>query len=494
MRKKYIIWKAIAAVFLLITCKDVHAVLPLTENLTVSGYVRYELGVHTAEQNPNLPENHDLSLSRMFFQTEWTYQPTAAFKLFALTRIQGDTTYHWDNNLDEYNAFPVDVPENDWTMMKASDDDWRAEVWELYGDLALGDLWLRLGRQQIAWGEMIGGRILDIINPLDVSWNFIFEPEEFEIIRIPTWMIRGIYSLNRVAPAWLMNSSIEAYVNPGDVLPNQNADVGAPFNLVTFPPFLRVNEEDNRGEIEYGVRLGGMIGGFYLTLNYLHVYSDDFQLRFRGFAPDPVFGVPFLAPTGDFTPYAMQVNAEYEQTDVYGVSANYAFEQPWNLVVTFEGTWTPNQPYTDAASALPEIKDQGTWNYAVRFDRNTRILPAQFLSSSYATLQFQFGQKIIEGDEDNVFGAGNSKVDKSSEVLALVVQQPILHNDVTVGMQALYDPDGAYFLKPNIKYVYGNHWYLDIFATFLGGSEDRPGRFGSLSWADTVYGRITFQF
>jgi hypothetical protein len=470
-------------VLLVMAVKDANAVMKLSECLSVTGFARYEFGIHTAESNPNLAENHDLTLSRFFLQTEWTYKPSDLFKVFANIRVLGDTTYHWDSNLDRYNAFPIDVPDYDWTMMEAHEDDFRAEVWELYADITLGNLWLRLGKQQIAWGEMIGSRILDTINPLDLSWNFQFEPEEFEIIRIPNWSIRGIYNLYDLAPSWIANPSIEAFVNPGDVLPNQYADRGAPFFLINLPPFLRVTEKDNRGKAEYGFRLGGMIGGFYGTLNYLHLYSDEFNFNFRGLQ---------INPTRPFVQLLM--DAEYKSMDMYGASLNYAFDQPWNLVVTFEGLWIPDQPYGDAGSPTPAIRDQGTWKYAINLNRPTPILPRKFLHASYMMIQLQFGQTWVEGDEDKVLGAGDSRVDKNVDTWVLLLQQPLLHNDLTLAFQMLYDPDDAYFIKPSVKYSYGDYWYFDIFATFLGGSEDRTGRFGSLYWADSVYGRVTYQF
>ena len=99
------------SLLLLMPLKDVNAVIDISECLSVTGFARYEFGIHTAERNPNLAENHDLSLSRFFLQTEWTWEPSDVFKVFANIRITGDTTYHWDSNLDKYNAFPVDVPE-----------------------------------------------------------------------------------------------------------------------------------------------------------------------------------------------------------------------------------------------------------------------------------------------------------------------------------------------------------------------------------------------
>jgi hypothetical protein len=463
------------------TVSSARAEISLSECLSVAGYMRYEVGLHTAGANPHLPENHDITLSKFFFQTEWTYQPTDVFKLFANTRVLADATQSWDSDLLDYNAFPIDVPDYDWTMMKASDDEYRAEVWELYADITLGHLWVRAGKQQIAWGEMIGARFLDAVNSVDISWNFMFEPEEFEILRIPNWMIRGIYSLGPDAIPGFSDVSVEGFVNPGDVVPSFIPDYGAPFTLASpLPPFISVKEKDRRGDTEYGVRVGAMVGDFYLTLNYLHVYSDEPAIETTGTS-----FIPSLTVFADM---------RYPLTEIYGLSANYAWTAP-NIVFTFEGIWSPNAPYGDASEAFPKIRDQGTFKYAVLLNRPTQLLPPDFLHASFLNVMLQFSQTIVEGDEDKiVIGPTSDKVDKTIEQVACILQQPILYNDVTLGIQAAYDFDGGYMMKPSIKYVRGDHWYFDLFTTFVGGSDKRFQRFGSLDWADTVYGRITFQF
>lgn len=462
---------------------------------TVTGFLRYEMGIHTAEQNPNnvaQEDNNRLNLSRAFFQTEWTYTPTDVFRLYSNVRMTSDQTQSWDSDLEDYDAFPVDVPDHDWTMLQVSEDEWRAEVWELWANIAASDkLWLRVGKQQVVWGEMIGGRILDAANPLDRSWNWLFEPEEFENIRIPLWMIRGNYDIGPVLG--LQDVSLEAYLNPGDVVHDIYPEPNAPYNTFTFPPFFRIKEDDNRGKMEYGFRLGSMINDLYFTLNYIHKYNDEFNFEFERLVPDPT-GVPLLAPQGDMTRYAMIVKAENEPLDLYGASANYAWGDPWNLVATFEGAWIPNQPYAKAGSRFPDIRDQGTFNYAIRFDRPTQVLSPTFLHSTMAMIQLQFTQTIVEGDEDKILGGANSEIDKTIDVITVSFRQGLWHDNYIVGFQYFYDTDGSYMAVPSFKYVYGDHWYFDIWGRILGGSEQRPKRFGSLDWADTVYGRITYQF
>ncbi len=472
------------------------AEIQITDNFSVAGFLRYELGVHTGGSNPNNPEqngNHDFTLSRTFLVTEWVYEPTDNFKLFTKARLIGDQTQRIDNHLRSYDAFPIDVSKNDWTLMKVDGDEYRAEIWEMYGDIKAGNLWLRLGKQQIVWGEMIGTRILDIINPLDMSWHLNFEPEEFENIRIPNWAIRGSYLIEQ---PFLEELSIEGFINPGDILPQQNPDSGAPFNLMNLPSFMQIHKKHRRDDTEYGFRLGYKVKGVYGTLCYLHLFDDGFKLETEGFAPDHINGVPFFAGQGNFTPYAMLLNAVYQPMDIYGLTLNYDLTYPYNMVFTYEGAWIPNQPYQDRLSSTPEVRDLGTFKWALRIDRPTAVFPPRFMGVDFQHMKimFQFSQTIREGDENTVSGSNNSKIDKSNEMIVLKFTQPFDHNNWEPMIQFVYDLDDAYMIKPGFKRTCGDHWYFDLYGVFIGGAETRPGRLGYLDYASEIFGRITYQF
>jgi hypothetical protein len=412
------------------------------------------------------------------FQTEWTYKPTNTFKLFSKIRISTDETASWDSNISTYNAYPVDVPSGDWTMLKASGDDYRLEIWELHADLTLGNLWLRLGKQQIVWGEMIQARLMDRINALDLSWNFRFEPEEFENIRIPNWSIRSIYTVEQTIQ-WLNDVTLECFVTPGDVVPTQWMDAGAPFNVFgPFPPWFRIREKDRRGKTEYGARLGAMIGTVYFTLNYMHLYDDEFQLKFRDFI------IPPLPPDWDLT-------MEYPEIDIYGATFNYYIGGKINTIITFEGLWIPNQPYGDAKAQFVGIRDQGTFTYALRLDRLSFILPRP---TSAMNLTVQLLQTIREGEKKKLLGPNQVKVDGNEEMVVLQARQPLWYNNIEVNVVYVYDTDGGYQFQPMFKYAHGDYWYFNITGVFIGGSDDRAGQVGSMPWGDNVTFRVTFQF
>jgi hypothetical protein len=93
---------------------------------------------------------------------------------------------------------------------------------EAYIDLRLRPLpiGLRLGRQQVIWGESDQFRLMDIWNPLDLTWHV--QQEEWDKLRVPLWLVKGIYDLGQVGP--LTNSFVEVVWNPGDYQPGAKVD------------------------------------------------------------------------------------------------------------------------------------------------------------------------------------------------------------------------------------------------------------------------------
>jgi hypothetical protein len=274
-------------------------------------------------------------------------------------------------------------------------------------------------------------------------------------------------------------------VIPGDVYPTFTADRNAPFFLVNLPPFFQINDKDRRGDVEYGARVGAGAYGFYATLNYMHIFNQDQVLEFKGFVPDPVYGSVWA------------FDGKYPSKDLYGMSINYAFDQPLNLVVTYEGIWSPNEPWAEAhpKNIFGDIRDQGKFSHSISLARNTWVWPKQLWSPSMMSATLQFVQYVVEGDENKIAGPSGNKIHKSMEWWIANLSQPLFHGTLTPGFQIIYDTRDCYKIKPSIKYAPGDHWYFDVYGVFLGGSEKNPyDIFGSSWWQDSVYGRITYQF
>ncbi|MFZ3115815.1 MAG: DUF1302 family protein [Syntrophales bacterium] len=472
---------------------EAKAEIQLSDTFSVTGYLRHELAVHTGKMNPNntvigQQDNNAINLSRTFFQTEWAYNPNTTFNVFSKVKVISDQTQGLDNNLNDYDAFPLATPRYGGYLRATNDREVNVEMSELYADLTLGNLWFRVGKQQIVWGEMISARILDVINPLDWSWHFQLEPEEFENIRLAQWALRGRYNVEQATGAfeWLRDLYVEGFVNPGDISPTIFPAPGSPFNLKPpTPPIFRIREEDRQGDTEYGFRVGGRVGQFAGTLNYLSLYSDG---GFLESGPLPAPGPP--SPANPFP----TVN-KYPKTELYGASLNYNFPIPIDVTVTYEGVYSPDEPYYEALAPAPRITTGKTLRHAIRFDRKTFVFPTPV---SAMTIQLQYSQTLVSDSEKlkstpSPFSAANN-IDSTQNVFALVLSQDLWYNDINLSLTSLYDLDGASLLRPGFKLKRGDHWIFDIYGAILGGSEARTGRYGSMNWADEVFGRITYQF
>ena len=462
---------------------EARAEVKFSDTLSVTGFLRHQLAVHTGENNPTNArigqvDRNKINLSRTTFLTEWTYVPNDTFKLYSKVTLMSDQTEALDSKLMKYNAFPLGTPRYGSYLKATNDNEWNAEMPELYADMSLGNLWLRVGKQQIVWGEMISARILDAVNPLNLSWHLQFEPEEFEFIRVPQWAIRARYDVPQMLPLrWLKDVYVEGYLNPGDVSPTVYPAPGAPYAVRGAPnPAYKITEHDRRGDAEYGFRMGGSVGRISGTLNYFSRYTQGGY--WEGTAP-------------------FRVDNVYPRTDLYGAGFTYSSPEPLNLSVSYEGILSPDEPYYDktAPTSTPRIIYKQRLQHAIRVARQTFVFPSP-ISSMSMSVQYS---EVLVSDNGKVKGSpsplGESNtIDHTQNSVSLALRQPFRHNTIMTSLTAVYDLDDAHYFRPGFAYYHGDHWIFDIYAGILGGREARPGRFASMYWADEVFGRITYQF
>jgi len=93
------------------------------------------------------------------------------------------------------------------------------EAWEAYINVKKGPIFLRIGRQNLSWGETDGIRLLDEINPVNNFFGLTFD-EDLDEKRIPLWMLRAIYDLPSVGP--VSHLALEAFGVPGVIDTTQN--------------------------------------------------------------------------------------------------------------------------------------------------------------------------------------------------------------------------------------------------------------------------------
>jgi hypothetical protein len=77
---------------------------------------------------------------------------------------------------------------------------------------ALKDLSLRIGKQQVVWGESDLFRSLDVVNPLDLRQNGAVG-EDFSEFRQPLWIFKALYDMGSLASFW-NEAGLESFFSP----------------------------------------------------------------------------------------------------------------------------------------------------------------------------------------------------------------------------------------------------------------------------------------
>src|SRR5713226_326018 len=396
-------------------------------------------------------------------------------------RLFFDMTKIADNHFRQYESLPDSFAGNGW-MLRGGGNDFKAEMWQAYTDYRSGNLWLRLGKQQIAWGEALGLRVLDTINPLDLSQNLSTDRifEEFDRVRVPQWFLRANYTIPNET---ISDLTTELILNPGIVVPTILPPQGSPFNVV--PAFLKVRNQVPQGEPTVGGRIIGTIEPMQLSLNFVTKPNDDAVGVFQSFD-----GSCFAPP---FNPLDCKVilNGHHPRIYIVGGSANYNWT--WaGAVLRLETTVTPNAPLLRTIAATPtNIVDRPIWKTVLAVDRPTYVIPG--LDSM--TIGFQFFETFTGGRRSNVTDATGAKVDSNVHIFTVFFQQPLLEKRLSLEFFGLFDTDDAHWLQPGVHWEVGNHVRLDLFYNKFGGAEKRGSRFGSnLNFVNGPFFRFTYGF
>lgn len=186
-----------------------------------------------------------------------------------------------------------------------------ASLREFYLDMNWGSTALRLGKQQVVWGQADGIKVLDVVNPQSFR-EFILD--DFDRSRIPLWMVNVEHPFLGGDLQWL-------YIP--DSTTHELADPQTPYAMraprwVPVVPeglAVEINEPDKLGSgvdaSDAGFRFRHFLAGWDVSLNYLYHY-DDF----------PVLRQSILSVDGN---WLGQLNPDYARSHLVGASASTAF-------------------------------------------------------------------------------------------------------------------------------------------------------------------------
>ncbi|HEY9150261.1 MAG TPA: DUF1302 family protein, partial [Gammaproteobacteria bacterium] len=160
---------------------------------------------------------------------------------------------------------------------KAVRNDRRQEAWlhETYLDIPAGEWALRLGRQHIIWGEMVGLFFADVVSARDMRQ---FVAQDFELLRIPQWAVRAEHFGESVHldAIWIPYMTYDEIGRPGDDFFRLPVPPEPGYGIAILGEEKPANTLSNSA---FGLRLSRMINGWDLTGFYYR--SMDAAPAFR---------------------------------------------------------------------------------------------------------------------------------------------------------------------------------------------------------------------
>lgn len=326
-----------------------------------------------------------------------------------------------------------------------------------------GPLDLRVGLQQVVWGEAVGTFVADVVNPKDFR-EFVLP--DFTEIRIPLWMIDASYAIGD-------NTVIEVVWTP-EVRFDKIPVSGSEFEF--FRPPLPAGAIDFRSEhvphwtlreSQGGVRVSRNFSGWDLSAQYFDGFDGVpvFSRRQTGFLPD---GTP-----------AFSVTSVHRRLHLIGATLGKSIEP---VVLRSEILYTVGKRYG--------TQDLSDADGIVRRDTLDYLLSAGGLFGKLdATLQFS--QKVLGGSAGDIRQVGvEGRVTSAFSVrLAALLFEEKVQPSVLGSVNA---NRGDYRVSPRIEYYPAGAMKVAAGADLFGGPPDTL--YGEFSRKDRVYTEAEYRF
>lgn len=375
------------------------------------------------------------------------------------------------------------------------------ELRELYFDVPVGErVKLRLGKQQVVWGETDFFQAMDVVHGYNQSWRSFLEPENEE------WRKPLIIANAQIAVPEL-KGSLQLLVRPGldrasdvgntyDMFGgrwSQNRSKGFDLNANVF----KVNYHHKDGDTDsahYGGRWTGTLGkhdDFAYSLNYYHTQAQN-----------PVL---FKDPTAILPPASfMDVSFIHPTIDIYGGTLSGKIPLDFlDTVFRAEAAYVPDQPFNNAMLA---VQKKNVLRSMLGLDTNLRLENILgTCNASMLSLQV-FDTWILDYKNSDMIGNAFGSAEKEHTTwLTGIFTLPYRSDTIKGQLVVVQDvSNSGGIIAPSVEFMFGPSWRVKLEGdVFYGGKKDkRPvdgspsnaSLFGSFANNSQFLSRVTYQF
>ncbi|SHG26189.1 hypothetical protein SAMN02745206_03571 [Desulfacinum infernum DSM 9756] len=397
----------------------------------VHGYIKNETAVRTASDTQLTKSKNILYLSSI-------YPITPDITLHVAGRFFYDATFSLTNHYNE---------------VVREDQEHEAALRQAYVHASMGNLDLKLGKQQIVWGEAVGGLfVADVVNPKDLREFILPDPAE---IRIPVWaanieyFLQGIY----LQAVWLPIVEFNDLPEPG----TEFYEYPVGFSTTARS---RTPREPPRtlGNSAVGIRLSRMIHDWDLGAFYLYTY-DYFPTRFL-----------------TLTPSLLIIEPSYRRLHILGGT----FSKPVGETV-FKGEMVLNLgKYFSTHDPMDSrgVTKKNSLDYLLALDRTIW---------GRLDCNVQWLQHIVLDHESSLIEK------KTRSYVSTWFKTDFLDGRLEPEFFFVFGLDrGDLLLRPKMSFRWGGRWKVTVGMDVFEGSSD--GDFGRFDSKDRVYAEISRSF
>lgn len=401
----------------------------------------------------------------------------------------------------------------------------RGDLREFYADIDVNDrVKLRMGKQQVVWGESDFFHAMDLVQGFDMRWRSFLEGENEEL-RKPLIMFNAMVQVPEadgslqvlVRPGWDrdkdIGNSYDLYGGRWDLQTFKGADFLSP--KVTMSYDYR-HPDGNTKDVTGGGRWKGIAGPINYSVALLKTFSPD-PIVNSAFAP---FRKKPTSPFGDWI---------FPKINLLGVTASggvpsidavlsteivYIKDAPYNVGLSIPGSNFMPMPLgsPNTISGFGGILKKDTVVSMVRIDKNLN-LKSLLGTGRDSFFTAQLFDKWIRGfnprDEIVDIVGYNAPKDRHSTILTAVLVTNYKNDTINPSLAGGYDiTHGGGFLIPSVDFVLGDKWRLKVEADLFfykdqrtpalnsvtGLSETNAHLFGALAHSDQMMVRLTRQF
>ena len=328
------------------------------------------------------------------------------------------------------------------------------ELRELYLDVDFESASLRLGKQQVVWGQADGLKLLDVVNPQDFR-EFILD--DFDHSRIPLWMVNfeTFLPIGDLQVLWIPDTTMHNLPEAGALF-----EMTAPFANIPedTPVFIEpINRPDSLGDGDFGLRLSMFQAGWDITANYLYRY-DDFPVVKKQFEAD-----------------GLHLSPGFERTHTVGASASNAFG---DFILRTELALNTDKYFTTKTiKHNGGVEPSNELGYVVGLDWTG-------LTDTFASMQLF--QSVLLDNADYV----RPKTDTN---LTFLLRRNFMNESLNTELLWIYhENDGDNLLRFSFDYELTSNISVGAYADFFSGEPDEL--FGQFRHRDRVGIRLSVGF